>query len=241
MLPMRCVLSTNFTPRIDAREAPGRTTQHAHAILAPMSAPPKTVISVSPEEAADIRHAVRAADVRKISPACVKASQNHVEGLFELLSDPLVSGPIYDLPHPITIEAIEGWVQDAQIKHESGECILAVTPDIEGRLFTYSRFTIWPECASAEIAGAYRADAQNTGLGKVGAANSFDWMFSELGVRLICATAAIDNLRSARVIEAAGFTPMGERQGLRPDGSTRQSRYWEMTRDQWTELRGCSG
>jgi|CXWL01.1.fsa_nt_gi RimJ/RimL family protein N-acetyltransferase len=206
-----------------------------------MSAPPKTVIDASPEEAAAIRRAVREADVRKLHPACVKASERHAEGLFELLSDPLVSGPIYDLPNPITNETIAGWIHDAQIKHERGECILAVTPDIDGRLFTYSRFTIWPECASAEIAGAYRADAQGAGLGKAGAASSFNWMFCALGVRLVCVTAALDNWRSARVIEATGFTPMGEREGLRPDGSMRHSRYWEMTREQWTAFRRSSG
>lgn len=58
-------------------------------------------------------------------------------------------------------------------------------------------------------------------------------MFSELRVRLICVTAAIDNVRSARVIEAAGFIPMGEREGRRADGSSRRSRYWEMSREAW--------
>jgi RimJ/RimL family protein N-acetyltransferase len=62
---------------------------------------------------------------------------------------------------------------------------------------------------------------------------TFDWMFEELGVRLICVTAALDNARSARVIEAAGFTPMGEREGVRADGVVRRSHYWEMSRDAW--------
>lgn len=66
-------------------------------------------------------------------------------------------------------------------------------------------------------------------------------MFCALGVRLVCVTAALDNWRSARVIEATGFTPMGEREGLRPDGSMRHSRYWEMTREQWTAFRRSSG
>lgn len=107
------------------------------------------------------------------------------------------------------------------------------TPDEDGRPITYSRFTIWRERAAAEIASAYRADGQSAGLGKSGAAVSFDWMFRELGMKLICVTAAPDNARSARVIRAAGFRAMGEREGIRPDGSIRRSRYWEMTREEW--------
>ena len=61
-------------------------------------------------------------------------------------------------------------------------------------------------------------------------------MFEAFKVRLICVTAALDNVRSARVIEAAGFTSMGERQSRRADGSERRSRYWEMTIEQWRKL-----
>lgn len=94
----------------------------------------------------------------------------------------------------------------------------------------------WPERSAAELAGANRADGQGQGRGKMGAARSFGWMFGHLGVRLIGLTAATDNIRSARVIEAAGFVARGERQSVKADGSTRVSRYWELTRDQWREI-----
>lgn len=58
-------------------------------------------------------------------------------------------------------------------------------------------------------------------------------MFETLGVRLIGVTAALDNPRSARVIEAAGFRFMCERDSVRPDGASRCSRYWELIRDEW--------
>ena len=61
-------------------------------------------------------------------------------------------------------------------------------------------------------------------------------MFDHLGVRLIGLTAALDNHRSARVIEAAGFRFIGERDSIRPDGSVRRSRYWELTREEWHRL-----
>ena len=201
-----------------------------------MSAPPKTVLRACHDEDAAIRNAVRSARVSKLDPRCRLAGPEHVAGLFELLRDPAVSGPIYDLPSPITMTTISAWVDDAERRRQAGDTILAVTPDASGKLFTYSRFTIWPERASAEIAGAYRADLQNAGAGKAGAAKSFGWMFNELRVRLICVTAALDNVRSARVIEAAGFTPMGEREGVRADGTIRRSRYWEMSREAWAAL-----
>lgn len=202
-----------------------------------MSAPPKTVIEASAAEAAAIRAAVRAADVSTLWPGCVVAGLDHVDGLVELLSDPRVSGPIYDLPAPIDHDAITAWVRETLALRETGEAILVVAADNGGRLFTYSRFTIWPERASAEIAGAFRADTQSVGVGKVGAAHSFDWMFRELKVRLICATAALDNIRSARVIEAAGFKSMGERLSVRADGTRRRSLYWELSRDDWAQIR----
>jgi RimJ/RimL family protein N-acetyltransferase len=203
-----------------------------------MSAPPKTVLHASPEEEAAIRAAVRRADVSGLGEDRVVAGPEHVAGLVELLQDPAVSAPIYDLPHPITPETVSGWVADAERKREAGEALLLVNLDEDGRVAGYSRFSVWPERSSAEIAGAMRADRQSGGAGKAGAARSFGWMFEVLGVRLIGLTAALDNVRSARVIEAAGFTPMGERESVRPDGSVRRSLYWEMTRDAWRARMG---
>ena len=55
----------------------------------------------------------------------------------------------------------------------------------------------------------------------------------QLGVRLIALTAALDNVRSAASIDAAGFRRMGEIDSVRPDGTTRRSLYWELTREEW--------
>ena len=196
-----------------------------------MSAPPKTELAVLPDEAEAIRHAVRTASLALLGDDCVFAGPEHVDGLVGLLSDPAVSGPIYDLPRQITAKSILAWIHEAQAQRTVGEGILIVNIDASGRVSGYSRFTIWPERSAAEIAGAHRADHQNAGRGKAGAARSFGWMFDVLNVRLIGVTAALDNVRSARVIEAAGFVPMGERETIRPDGTTRRSLSWEMTRD----------
>ena len=201
-----------------------------------MSAPPTTQLDVTAEEAAAICAAVRGADLSLLGPMYRLAGPEHIEGLIALLSDPAVSDPIYDLPRPFTPDVIAGWISDARDKQTRGEAILAVTLDDRGTVAGYSYFTIWPESSAAELAGASRADVQGQGRGKTGAARSFAWMFAHLGVRLIGLTAAADNVRSAHVIEAAGFQPKGERQSVRPDGTIRMSRYWELTRDEWRAL-----
>ncbi|HEY2749746.1 GNAT family protein [Phenylobacterium sp.] len=192
-----------------------------------MSAPPKTVLQATPEEEAAIRAAVRKAEGRTV------AGPQHVGGLFDLLSDPQVSDPIYDLPRPITRESMAAYVAENEALRQEGRAILAVNLDEAGRISGYSHFAIWPERASGELAGARRADLQNSGQGRQGVAHSVAWMFEVLGLRLIGLTAALDNVRSAKAIEGAGFKRMGEVESVRPDGTTRRSLYWELTRDEW--------
>ncbi|HEX5377039.1 MAG TPA: GNAT family protein [Phenylobacterium sp.] len=192
-----------------------------------MSAPPKTVLVATPEEEAAIRAAVRRAEGK------IVAGPEHVDGLLALFSDPRVSDPLYDLPRPFTRENVAKWVADNEALRQEGRCILAVNLDDAGVVSGFSRFTVWPERSSAELSGGRRADLQNTGAGRVGVAQSVAWMFEELGVRLIELTAALDNIRSAKAIDGAGFTRMGEVESVRPDGTVRRSLYWEMTRDEW--------
>ena len=64
-----------------------------------------------------------------------------------------------------------------------------------------------------------------------------DWAFEIIGIRLMGLTAALDNVRSQRMIDGAGFKRMGERDSVRPDGSVRRSVYWELTREDWRALR----
>lgn len=195
-----------------------------------MSAPPKTELQASPQEDAAIRQAVREAGAQF---GLTIAAAEHVPGLVALLSDPKVSDPIYDLPRPITEESVARWVADSEALRQKGECILSVTLDGDGQVAGYSRFSIWPDRSSAELAGARRADLQNTHGGKAGVARSIAFMFEHLGVRLICLTAALDNVRSAASIDAAGFRRMGEVESRRPDGTTRRSIYWELSREEW--------
>lgn len=198
-----------------------------------MSAPPKTVIHATEAEAAALRERVRTIDVATLGPHRERAEMKHVPGLVTLLADPRVSGPIYDLPRPITHDSVTRWVAENQAQALAGEALLIVTLDEGGEVAGYSRITVWPDRSSAELAGAIRADLQNQGQGGSGMAHTFGWIFETLGVQLMCLTAALDNVRSQKGIDAAGFVRMGEREALRPDGTKRRSVYWELTRDEW--------
>lgn len=200
-----------------------------------MSAPPKTVIHASQEAAEALRETVRTVDVATLGPHRERAEMKHVPGLVKLLSDPRVAGPIYDLPRPITEDSVTRWVAESQAQALAGEALLIVSLDEAGEVAGYSRITVWPEHLSAELAGAVRADLQNSGRGGAGMAHSFGWIFETLGVELMCLTAALDNARVQKGIDAAGFVRMGERDAVRADGTIRKSVYWEMTRSQWRQ------
>jgi len=195
-----------------------------------MSSPPKTVLTATPEEAQAIRAAVRAGGGHTV------AGPEHVDGLVRLLADEAVSGPIYDLPRPITRESVAAWVAESAALREEGRCLLTVNFDEAGEVAGYARYTVWPERASGELAGARRADLQNSGGGRSGVARSIAWMFEGLGLRLIGLTAALDNIRSAKAIDGAGFRRMGEVESVKPDGTTRRSLYWELARTEWERM-----
>lgn len=198
-----------------------------------MSAPPDTVLAVSPEEAAAIRAAVLSADLDGLGPGRSLARPEDAADLLDFLSDPAVSDALYDLPRPFSLDSIGRWIAESEALRQEGRRLLILTRDGAGVLTGYSCVSVWPERSAAELAGALRADRQSGGQGGAGALHSFGWIFDTLGVRLMCLTAALDNVRSAKLIDAAGFVRMGVREAVRPDGTTRTSHYWEVTRDHW--------
>ncbi|MBL8557271.1 MAG: GNAT family N-acetyltransferase [Hyphomonadaceae bacterium] len=203
-----------------------------------MSAPPLTVLTTTAEEEAAIRAAVREArGLSALSGRRVCAEAAHVDAALALLADPRVSAPIYDLPRPFTRETVAAWIEQAVARQARGEGILSFTLDERGEIVGYSDVTVWPDRASAEIGGAMRADRQSAGQGARGFVEMCDWAFDTIGIRLIGLTAALDNVRSQRMIDGAGFVRMGERDSVRPDGTVRRSVYWELTREAWRAMR----
>lgn len=203
-----------------------------------MSAPPKTVLEVSDEEAAAIRMAVATADLGALGAGRAIARPADAADLAAFLADPAVSDAIYDLPRPLTEANVRKWIVESETEWRAGRRLLIVTRDETGQIVGYSGITVWPERSAAELAGAIGAARQNEGQGSSSAIHIFGWIFETLGVRMMCLTAAPENVRSARLIEGAGFTPMGVRESVRPDGTTRTSLYWEITREQWAERWG---
>jgi RimJ/RimL family protein N-acetyltransferase len=201
-----------------------------------VSAPPKTVLVATPEEEREIRERVRTVDPATLGFGRALANESHVDGLIALLSDPQVSDPIYDLPRPFTRESVTAWIKKGESARQNGDGLLFVTAFPDGEVIGYSKVTVWPDRSSAELGGALKASRQNSGSGGAGAAQTIGWIFSALGVRLIGLTAALDNIRSAKLIDRIGFTRMGERDSIRPDGTVRRSLYWEMTADEWKKL-----
>ncbi len=203
-----------------------------------MSAPPLTVLEVSPEEAETIRAAVLVADLDTLGPGRRLAGPADAADLAAFLADPQVSAAIYDLPRPFTEETMAGWIAESAALRLEGRRLLILTRDELGIIAGYSCVSVWPDRSAAELAGAIRADRQNGGQGAAGALHTFGWIFDTLKVRMMGLTAATDNVRSAKLIDAAGFVRMGEREAIRPDGTTRVSLYWEVTADQWRERWG---
>ena len=205
-----------------------------------MSAPPITVLAVSAEEEAAIRAAVRGVDDASLGPGRRLARPEDTDAVVDLLADPAVSGPIYDIPRPSAAAHIGPWIDEALADQAAGKGLLMLTLADDGAVVGYSKITVWPDRSAAELAGAVAADRQGGGRGGTGAVQMFGWIFDTLGVRMMGLTAALDNVRSAKLIDAAGFNRMGERDSVRPDGTVRRSLYWEMTREDWRKTWGTA-
>ncbi len=203
-----------------------------------MSAPPDTVLEVPAEEAAAIRAAVLSADLATLGPGRSLATPADTADLLAFLSDPAVSDAIYDLPRPFSPDSVGRWIAESEALRQEGRRLLILTRDETETIVGYSCVSVWPDRSAAELAGALARSRQSGGQGGAGALHTFGWIFDTLGVRMMCLTAALDNVRSAKLIDAAGFVRMGTREAVRPDGTTRTSHYWEVTADQWRERWG---
>lgn len=194
-----------------------------------MEQPPDTVIEVTPEEEEAIRAAVRA--VREMPGGQRIATLDDAEALRDLLADPAVNGPLYTIPTDVKL----GWVQDWIVQHEAeqqaGEGVLFVTIDENGICTGFSDIQVWPTRSAAEVGGGLRANQQSKSRGGSGAAQLFMWLFMDIGVKLLAATCAEDNIRTQKMLKRVGYTQGKSRLCTGPDGSQRPSLYWELKRE----------
>jgi len=161
------------------------------------------------------------------------ASAQDAAAFHRFLSDPDIHGPIYNLPRPLTVESVGAFIARKLEAQSRGEGLLFLRFDEAGEVLGYSEFDIWPVWGAGDLGGALRRDQQGARSGVNGAKLSFDWMFETLGLELIVATGALDNVRTARMLDGLGFARKGEITSTREDGSTRPSIVWEVTRAEW--------
>lgn len=161
------------------------------------------------------------------------ATQGDAAGLLDLFSDPKIYERIYTIPRPLTLETVSAFIDAHIVEQAAGEGGLFVRLDEGGEIVGYTDIQLWPQWGAGELGGALHPKMHAKGTGAKGAAVNFNWMFEALGLTLICATAAFDNIPSQRMIDGLGFTRMGDVTSVRPDGTTRQSLVWEMTREDW--------
>lgn len=195
---------------------------------------PLTRHTVSAARMGRIREAVRHADTLPGADGGSRAARvTDAEALTDFLLDPAIHAPIYSLPRPLDLRTVTAFIQAHLAEQDRGEGLLFVSFFDDGRVAGYSDIQVWPQWATGELGGALHPERQSRGQGLAGAARSFDWMFQTLGLERICETAAMDNVRTAKLLDALGFERMGEVVSRRADGSPRPSRVWEIDRAAW--------
>lgn len=199
---------------------------------------PKTRIPVPAEEAERLRAFVRRAEFMngRIAGARIARPADGA-ALAGLLSHESIGPRIYTMPNPINAETMTGFIHQHLAERESGEGILFVSFNLAGEATAYFDVQLWPDWSIAKFGGAVKAERQGRGFGGACGLAAVEWCFDQLGVARICETTARDNDRSIRLLSRLGFVQMGEVVSVRPDGTTRPSVYWEMSREDWEMAR----
>lgn len=192
---------------------------------------PLTRTAASEERRAEICAAVRKAE--NLSDIARLASGKDVNPLTAFLADPKISGSIYTLPREINHNTVAAFIDRHLDERERGKGLLMVSTDANGMIDAYHDIQFWPQWAACELGGAIRRDRQNRGQGSADAMTAFNWLFDVIGVHLICETAALDNFRTARLLERIGFAYKGQIKSRLPGGGFRPSRYWELSKADW--------
>jgi RimJ/RimL family protein N-acetyltransferase len=195
---------------------------------------PKTRIAAARAEAERLCAFVRGAEFMngRIAGARV-ARREDAPALAALLSHESIGPRIYTMPNPINAETMTDFIETHLTERTRGEGILFASFNGAGEATAYFDVQVWPEWSVAKFGGAVKAERQGRGFGGACGLAAVEWCFDQLGVARICETTARDNDRSIRLLSRLGFIQMGEVISTRPDGATRPSIYWEMSREHW--------
>lgn len=199
---------------------------------------PKTRQAVPAEEAKRLSDFVRATVFMngRIEGARV-AQRGDASAIAGLLSHESIGPRIYTMPNPINAETMTAFIDDHLTQRARGEGILFASFNAAGEATAYFDVELWPQWSVAKFGGAVKSERQGRGFGGACGLAAVEWCFEQLGVKRICETTAADNDRSIRLLSRLGFRQMGEVISTRPDGTTRPSIYWEMSREDWVSAR----
>jgi RimJ/RimL family protein N-acetyltransferase len=199
---------------------------------------PKTRIAAPAGEARRLRDFIRQAETMngRIAGARV-ARRGDAAALAGLLAHESIGPRIYTMPSPINAETMTGFIDQHLAERERGDGILFVSFNALGEATAYFDVQVWPDWSIAKFGGAVKPERQGRGFGGACGLAAVEWCFDQLGVARICETTARDNDRSIRLLSRLGFVQMGEVISVKPDGTTRPSIYWEMSRDDWEMAR----
>lgn len=201
-----------------------------------MSALPFTKRRTPPDREAAIRARVRAVTALPSTAASSRLATPADAGqLLALFAFPEVNRWIYSLPRPLSEDGVRAYIEEKIAARARGEGLLSLNFDEAGTLSGFSEVHVWPEWAAGELAGGMRPDLQSKGQGGAGMIATFTWMFEALDLDLLCNTTATDNIRIQKLFKKTGFSYRGDIESARPDGTTRLSQVWEVTRADWME------
>jgi RimJ/RimL family protein N-acetyltransferase len=124
-----------------------------------------------------------------------------------LHADPEVTEFIRPLDRAAAAERLR---RDESEWSERGHGLLAVLDRSDGAFLGRCGLKYWPQFEETELGWALRRDAWGHGYATEAARACAEWGFSRLDVPYLTAMIAPDNVRSVRVAERLGLTPLRE-------------------------------
>jgi RimJ/RimL family protein N-acetyltransferase len=128
-----------------------------------------------------------------------------VDELVAIHAEPQVARFMGDFDRAAALELVE---LNERAWSEHGRARLAVVDRATGRLLGRSGLRYWPQFRETEVGWVLRPDAWGQGLATEAARACADWGFQNLDIPYLTAMIRPDNVRSIRVAERLGMTPL---------------------------------
>ena len=139
---------------------------------------PKTKLAVSDKQAEAIRAVIRA--TKCIEPPYGNLKQiTRVDApeLLKLFLDERVSGDVYTLPRPFSLQSVTAYIEDHLAQAKAGEGLLMCSRSQNGQIVSMVDFQFWPERSACEFGGVIAHEYQSKSLGTRGIVELCNWVF----------------------------------------------------------------